>query len=386
MPALALVLLLCAPALAAASTGSEPAVLAESASTPPRLLGDWPGGEKPVTLDLDNVRARDAIKRLAEQTGWSVTFKDRAREKIDLALHDVPADQALSQILAAADDDLIAERRGNLVTIREANGGRSREAARAHGIRDRVSIGGSVTVGEGETVASAVSVFGDVTIDGTVTRDAVAVLGDVRIGRNGSVEGDAVSVLGGLSIDPRARVGGDRVGVGFNPIGFLPRLSNFSAGFPGKLLQFVLYFLLGLLLIAFFPSRVRIVSRELVRSPALSFGLGFAGAVAAIPVIALLASTVIGIPIIPVFVLLLLVGVLFGFTAIAMEIGDRLTKRRSSVLALGVGVAVLVALSALPFLLGVPLLWGLSVLGFGAVLRTRFGSGSENDANFSPLG
>ncbi len=383
-----LLIILSAPALAqtAEAADSKPPVLAEAPpALPARLLGQWPGNEKPVTLDLQEEKARDAIRKLAEQAGWSVAFKDKARARVDLALHGVPADVALSQILEAADDELIAERKGNLVTIREADESVAAERMAEDGVRDRVSVGGSVAVGEGETVQSAVTVFGDVTVNGTVTEDAVAVLGDVHIGPRGSVKGDVVSVLGGLSIDPRATIGGNRVGVGFSPIGYLPGLSSFSGGIIGKLLQFVLYFVIGLVLLAFFPNRVRVVSRELLRSPALSFGLGFAGAVAVIPLVPLMAATVIGIPFIPVLGLLVIVAVMLGFTSLSMEIGERLTKKRSSALALAIGVAILVALSALPFLLGVLILWGFSVLGFGAVLRTKFGSGPENDANFSPM-
>ncbi|MFN7131760.1 MAG: hypothetical protein ACK4N5_06740, partial [Myxococcales bacterium] len=196
---------------------------------------------------------------------------------------------------------------------------------------------------------------------------------------------EVVSVLGGIRIDPRAEVTGNRVAIGFNPLGYVPGVAGFTSGLVGRVLQFVLYFVLGLLMLAFFPNRVRVVGRELLRAPAMSFGIGFAGSIGVVVLIPLMIATVIGIPLIPVLLFGVVGAVVLGFTALSLEIGERLTHRKASALALAIGSAALCVVSALPFLLGFLLLWGLSVVVFGAALRTRLGSGSVNDARFSPL-
>jgi hypothetical protein len=87
-------------------------------------------------------------------------------------------------------------------------------------------------------------------------------------------------------------------------------------------------------------------------------------------------------------VLALTIGaaIVLGFSALAVLIGERFptrNPRRSQVATLAVGVLALLAIDLVPWL-GFLVLWAMSILAFGAVLRTRFGSGPENDANFAP--
>jgi hypothetical protein len=366
------------------------------------LLGEWPSNAPRVTLDLEHVKIREAIKKLAAAAHWGVTFKDSPHGRVDATFNDVPADEALSAILK--DHGLTAERHGELVTIAEAHEEESDDEDKTTGSEDtsgeRTQIGSSVKVAEGETVRSAVSVGSDVDVDGTVLHDAVSVGGNVRLGPKAVVNGDVVSVGGSLDIDPNAKVKGSRVSMGIGGLGRANRYlehhsdegSHEGHGIKGwifsffeSLARFALFFVLGLLLLAFAPERVKSVGRELRRTPVLCTGVGLVGMVALVPLTLLLIITIIGILVVPFLYLAVAAALLLGFTALALEIGSRVppkAAKRTQVLVLALGVAVLFVVDQLPFV-GFLVLMLACFVTFGAALRTRLG-GNRLDANFVP--
>ena len=95
------------PAVSAKATASESP---ESEGSARVLTGEWPPKSVRVTLDLERVSVREALKQLAAAAHWGITFKVTPRHRIDATFHDVPADQALASILK--DEHLVAEQIG----------------------------------------------------------------------------------------------------------------------------------------------------------------------------------------------------------------------------------------------------------------------------------
>lgn len=376
------------------------------------LLGQWPAQSPKVTVDFERVRTREAIKKLAELGRFSVTFKDKPSGRVDATFNDVPADQALASVLK--DSGLVARRDGDVVSIAHASEedddsdaaprGGARGAVRAS---DRVQVGGSVKIAEGETVRDAVAVGGSVEVNGTVLHDAVAVGGSVRLGPNAVVKHDVVSVGGSLDIDPGARVEGERVNVGMGGISIFDRGSHPGAKDKDKdeglsvkvfdheeswflratkgLARFAVLFVLGLLLLAFVPERVKALGKEIRRAPAVCGGIGLVGMVGLVPLTLLLVVTVVGILVVPFLYLAVGVALLLGFTALALELGGTVpprSARRTQVAVLGLGVLGMYLVSLVP-VVGPLALFFASLVVFGAALRTKLGN-NRIDANFVP--
>ncbi|MGI5861770.1 MAG: hypothetical protein ACOX6T_06885 [Myxococcales bacterium] len=386
------------PALAATPTPAAAATPPARQAEPERaaiLLGDWPAEKKRVSLDFDRTGTRDALSQLARAAGWSIAFEERPHGTVDMQLTDAPADEALVAILRK--HDLVARRSGNVVVIEAAGeaAGPAREDEandRGHG---RVAFGHSIRVAEGETVREAVAFGGDVEIDGTVLKDAVCFGGKLVLGPKAVIHGDVVSFGGSLEIAPGATVRGERVSIG-SGFGFTGRaeeaepktswLREQASSFASSVVRHALLFVLGLLLLAFIPGRVRVVSRELQRAPGRCAAVGAVGFIALLPLTILLAVTVVGLVALPFLWLAVPIALLLGFTALALFLGARFPSRnprRSQVLALAIGVAVIFVVDLVPFLGGLAL-FVLGMIVFGAVLRTRFGTGPQNDANFIP--
>ncbi|HET7825274.1 MAG TPA: hypothetical protein VFK90_08070, partial [Anaeromyxobacter sp.] len=87
-------------------------------------------------------------------------------------------------------------------------------------------------------------------------------------------------------------------------------------------------------------------------------------------------ATIIGIPLLPVAVLLVVAAGILGFAALSFYIGRALPlriERGTAVLQLAIGTAIIVLLTSIPILGWMAWIAAL-LLTFGAVLRSRFGS------------
>ncbi|HEY6097859.1 MAG TPA: hypothetical protein VIW03_00420, partial [Anaeromyxobacter sp.] len=132
----------------------------------------------------------------------------------------------------------------------------------------------------------------------------------------------------------------------------------------------------GLLILALFPRRVEVVAATFTTHPWKAVFTGLLGLVVLPLVLVLLVATLIGIPLVPVAALLVVAAGVLGFTALAYHIGRSLPlklERRTSVLQLAIGTAIVVVLTSIP-LLGWMAWVAAMLLTFGAVLRSRFGS------------
>lgn len=245
-------------------------------------------------------------------------------------------------------------------------------------------FGQSLNVGADETIDKAVAIGGSVTVAGHVRRDAVAIGGSVTLLPGARVEGDAVAIGGSVSVDPGATLEGDNVSLGGSiptmvgsavrwGVGGRPGMRSMF-GFASRLTRAVLLCVIALLIAVAFPGALSRIRRYLVERPGLSALGGLAIVLGFAPLCVLLAVTIIGIPLIPVAVLLLVALLLFGFTVAAGWLGERipLLQDKTPVKTVALGGAVLALVGLVPWI-GTAVLVLVAAFAAGATLLSRFG-------------
>ncbi len=378
--------------------------------------GDWsivlPAGKHgTISARFKNVPIEDALRAVLSQADLTASREGavitvRARPAFGMRLPPMPPlpPGASDEVRRRTDEAMRRAEREMQRAEREMQraerrGGRDHNDKVVHGdvtvradqkARDVVAIRGAVTVEAGAEVRDVVAILGNVTLQpGARAREAVSVGGDVKLGAGAEIEKDAVSVGGEVVRDAGAEIGGEEVSVGVPALSGLASLATNRVLFGGRheppgfvigqtLAKFLVYFAFGLLALALFPRRVDAVSASFVSHPWKSVLTGLLGLVVLPIIVVLLVATIIGIPLVAVLGLMLLAAGIMGFTALAYYIGRALPfqlRRGTSVLQLAIGTAIVVIITAIPFLGGMA--WvAAALLTFGAVLRSRFGSQS----------
>jgi len=256
-----------------------------------------------------------------------------------------------------------------------------------------VRVFADADVPRGETVdGDVVAVFGSVRVAGHVKGNVAAVFGSATLEPDAVVDGDVVALGGALDQATGAVVNGESVSLGL--FSWHPGVPTVNVLLLTVLGLWAIGFVLGWLLLMLFPQRVQRVALTAARRTAGSFVLGVASAPLVVIAIVLLMITVVGIPFAIVLPLVYLFAVWAGNLATSYVLGCRLLRRPlegpMSAAALASGTLlvtlffVLGAVLAGPqgplrslalffALLGVLLALGLSVVGTGAVLLSRFG-------------
>jgi hypothetical protein len=301
-----------------------------------------------------------------------------------------------------AADGVVQIGRGTITVVSDGDSGARR--------RRTVVNGPGIVVDAGESGLVRVFADAEVPAEETIDGDVVAVFGSVRVA--GHVKGNVAAVFGSATLEPGAVVDGDVVALG----GALDQANNaivngesvslglfsWHPGVPtvNVLLLTVLGlwaigFVLGWLLMMLFPQRVQRVALTASHRTAGSFVLGVASAPLVVIAVVLLMITVVGIPFAIVLPLVYLFAVWAGNLATSYVLGCRLLRRPldgpMSGLALAAGTLIVTlfyvlgavlagpqgplrSLALFFALLGVLLALGLSVVGIGAVLLSRFGN------------
>ncbi|MDI3481526.1 MAG: hypothetical protein PWQ97_1181 [Tepidanaerobacteraceae bacterium] len=267
--------------------------------------------------------------------------------------------------------------------------------ALADGKNDRVQIQGDVVVGENEVImGDAVSIMGSVIVDGKVMGDVVAIMGDVTV--NGEVMGDVTSIGGRVTRSDSARIYGKitQVGIGeglgdiiknmtkygfHRGIGLNRGITVFSMGFPyvARLMHLLGLMALGSLTIILFPNSIKNVADEVDRDTARRFLIGFLAIILMPIVIMLMLVTIIGIPLIPLALLLVAAAGFYGYLSVCIFLGRKLNEQLH--LKPGIfteyilGALLLWLVQLVPF---VGTIFGLLVLmlSLGITADTRFGT------------
>lgn len=271
---------------------------------------------------------------------------------------------------------------------------RSRSSSRSD---DRVHVGGSVSVGENEVVeGDVVAVGGSARVYGTVRGAVVAVGGSVTLGPRSSVGDDVVVVGGVLHREPGAQVGGkiSEIGIGalnFDRFGWsgVPFWGGWGAffgsalAFVGALMRVAILCLFTALVVLLGQTHMERAGERAAAEPVKAWAIGFLALLLFLPILIigclLLAITIIGIPLIflfvPIVLLALFLVLLVGFTGISQQVGQRVAARfhwsaASPYFTTMLGVIVIMLPIVLGRLVGLggglmfPLAIGLGILGF----------------------
>jgi cytoskeletal protein CcmA (bactofilin family) len=271
---------------------------------------------------------------------------------------------------------------------------------------DLLIFGGSVTVEENASVSGNIVLFGgSLTIAGEVGGDLVLVGGSGLLRSTALVKGDLNTVGGSLQIKTGARV----MGVTNNftsPSSFnydlpnqitspdiqdipgeISRVVNSSinfnpfSDFAWLLVKSLGWAALAALVILFFDEPTRRVSRAVLHQPVIGGSIGLLTLVVAGILTVVLTLTILLIPVALIGLLVLAFASAFGWVAIGLEVGQRISqafhKEWALPLTAGLGTFVLNFVAngigfipcigwVVPFLIG--------LLGLGAVVLSRFGT------------
>jgi len=198
------------------------------------------------------------------------------------------------------------------------------------------------------------------------------------------VEGDAVAIGGAVSVPDGATLEGDNVGLGGPVPATVGSMTRWVAGGPhmfwafrfgARLVRAVLLFVIAILIAAAFPGVLRRVEAYLLDRPGLSVLGGVAILLGFVPFCVLLAVSVVGIPLIPVAVMLLAALMLFGFAVSAAWLGERMPlggHQGTPVRAVTWGGAILALVGLVPWIGTVALIL-VAAVSAGATLLSRFG-------------
>ena len=225
-----------------------------------------------------------------------------------------------------------------------------------------VKIGSDVKVEKGEAVKDAVSIGGSVIIRGTVSGNAVSVGGTVTLRPTAKVLGDAVSVGGNVVREEGAVVSGNIVQI--SPIEIVPitaGVKEVSAAWGiaaialMKVVVFISFLILAWIFTAMFSKKIGAVSASVEGKWLKSFLYGLIGYILVCPVILLLLLSIIGIALIPIFVILLVWGMIIGYIAVAQLLGKKITlmfrkPNKPMMLEVTLGMILLGLLSLIPVL------------------------------------
>jgi hypothetical protein len=249
-----------------------------------------------------------------------------------------------------------------------------------------VSFGGHVTV-EG-TVKENIIVFGgSITLSGEVGDSVVGFGSRITFKSTAVIKGDAASIGGTLNKEPGCLIEGDTVYFRGGET-FTKLFSGGLLSFPFipiiliiKLIGFFVWLLIGLVMVALFPRQLSLASAQ-IRSafwPVVGTGtvavLLFGGLIL---IFALMSLILIGIPFLLIMGAIGLAVKVFGQVALFYFFGESLGKSFNQrtpapAAAVVIGLVVVSLIKFIP-ILGFLFSFGLSLIGWGVAIRTRFGT------------
>jgi uncharacterized RDD family membrane protein YckC len=290
-----------------------------------------------------------------------------------------------------------------------------------------VRVGRDYTLRAGETVGEVWEVLGTTTLSGRVDRDVSAILGNVRLTNTAVIGRDLVVVGGSATVEAGAVVDGSLVIVGGTltaPPEFSPKGEQVVVGTAalGEAIKaFVPWLTRGLLwarpivpdlgwvwmvagafFLAYlatnmlFNGPVRLATAATLERPLTTFLLGLLVLIVSVPVLVVLAVTVVGIAVVPFFLCALLFIGLVGKAGVLRAIGASLVRQSSPESQLQSLRSFLLGSAAVTIVYMIPVLgaatWAVTgALGLGAAassLRVMLGREHrrrDRSANGSPL-
>jgi len=252
-----------------------------------------------------------------------------------------------------------------------------------------VSFGGTIHV-KGTVTENVIAFGGSIFIEGEVGEAVVGFGSKITLRSSAEIRGDVVCIAGELTKHPGAFIKGDSTTFFFNTpealkgifdngiVGLIPIILIF------KLISLVFWFILAILLAAIFPRQTMLASAQLRSSFWPTFGVGFLSIIVYTGLIlfsALLTLVLIGIPILITLIALGIAVKIFGRIIIFYFFGESLArafnKKNPATIA-----SVLLGFLLVSFITLIPIIGSLfsmliSIMGWGAIIRTKFGT-TEN--------
>lgn len=257
---------------------------------------------------------------------------------------------------------------------------------------DLLVMGGNATLESDSRVTGDVNVLGgNVNSNGTIDGDVNIVGGNVNLQSDSVVHGDVRTIGGSLSRSEGAQIDGQHfsenefdVPFNFNWGGDFGDFSFGRRSMTARVLWYLFRTLLlaalAVLVVMFVPKPTGRVAETLVHQPIISGGIGLLSIILAPVAFLLLTITLIGIPVVLLAVVVLFLAVLFGWIAMGLEVGNRITEMMNWDLhpaaSAGVGTFLFSAvIGGIGFVdcFGWMVIFLTWVVALGAVLLSRFG-------------
>jgi len=255
-----------------------------------------------------------------------------------------------------------------------------------------IALGGDVLV-EGKVNEDVVAFGGSITVKGRVEGSVVGIGSDIYLESTAIIDGDVYSIGGALNKEPGCVIEGDTVYFktsedisrflkeafrGIFTISFIPFV------LITKLLLFFIWFIIALVIVALLPRQISFASSQIRKSFWPVFGIGFLSIIIYVGVVifsTLLCFFLIGIPLLFFFVILGIAIQIFGRVILFYFLGESLIKafgksKISPLLTVIFGLALVTLIRFIP-IIGFLFSFCLSIIGWGVVIRTKFGT-TEN--------
>jgi hypothetical protein len=258
---------------------------------------------------------------------------------------------------------------------------------------DVAVFGGNLEI-SGTIDGDAAVMGGNIDNRGRITGDLFVVGGTVLLDSGSVVEGDISMVGGTVDRDENAEVLGEITSVEIEVLHeIMPRIGKalrFPKFLPGRtafprlffIAAMLVMFIVNLLIFLIFPGFVEKIAERTKTGVWASVGLGLGLQILYIPLLVLFAVSVIGIPLIPLFVFAVFLASVFGFSALSLIIGGKVANGFKWNMANKVGlfsvgwitlmiIPIIVHLIGPPiFILGWIIFYVAITIGLGAVIYT----------------
>ena len=252
-----------------------------------------------------------------------------------------------------------------------------------------ISWGGEIRI-EGTVTDSVINFGGTIIIEGEVEKTVLGFGSDIILKSTARIEGDVLSLGGTLDKDPEAIIEGDTVYFSTSD-----EVSKFlKEGFAGvfgfsllplliifRLITLVIWFILAIILVAIFSKQISFASNQIRTSFWPIFGTGILSIIIFTGLIifsVFLCFILIGIPILLALAAIGIVIKIFGRVVIFYFLGGWIFKafggkQASGLLTVILGLLLFGLLGFIP-VIGALFSFVLSIIGWGVVIRTKFGS------------
>lgn len=262
-----------------------------------------------------------------------------------------------------------------------------------------IAVFGGEIENRGKITGDAGVAGGSIVNWGVIEGDIAVAGGSVELDSGSVVKGDIAIVGGSVERSDYAEVEGEIVALDIGKLnkvmpnlGPLLRWRERAKPLSGilfgliSLAFFGVVYLLNLLAFLVFPGAIARIKEKIEKDVWVSIAIGIGIEILIVPLIILFVISIIGIPIIPAFILAVFIAIIFGFCGLSIVLGERIvaglnwqSKNRIAIFTIGWLALVLVAiigglLKGLGFLGTLILIIGYSILfvgitiGLGAVL------------------